>query len=142
MISCIFFSLCDHDSFSSSITSSIFRLFLRRCFSKSFRLSLISFKSDITGCCCWCFWFCNNSFFKLSRVLNFLPTDQYESVGVSLVQLLHFSIQLFLQLSHWFFCLFVEESSWKTLLLIAHKFVGYLSRISVGTHDELLSVLN
>ena len=61
MISCNFFSLCDHDSFSSSIIPSILRLFLRLRFSKSFSLSLISFKSGITGCfccCCWSFWFC------------------------------------------------------------------------------------
>ena len=55
---------------------------------------------------------------------NFLPTDQYETVGISLAQLLHFSIQDFLHLNDWFFCPFVQESSWKSLLLIAHEFAG------------------
>ena len=70
---CNLFSVCDHDSFSSSTAPSILRLFLRLRLSKLFNLSLLSIKPGITGCCCWwrCFWFCSNSLFRLSRALKF-----------------------------------------------------------------------
>ena len=119
MISCNFFSLCDHDSFSSSLIPSILRLFLRLRFSKSFSLSLISFKSGITGCfcCCWCFWFCSNSLFRLSRVLKFSShwsvwnCRDFFGSGTSF-------FNTAFSPSHYFFCPFVQVSSWKSLLLI------------------------
>lgn len=138
MIPCNYFSLCSHDSFYSSIIPSILnnlnnqpiidnhgnqknRLFQRLRFSKLFSLSLIS---RIAGCCCcsWCVWFCNNSFFKFSKILKFSSYWSLWNEVFFLVQILYFWIQCFLQLSHWFSCPFVQEKSWKSLLLIAHEF--------------------
>ena len=114
MIFCNFFSLCSHDSFSSSIIPSILRLFLQLRFSKSFSLSLNTVKSGITGCCCcWCFWFCSNSVFKLSRVLKFSSHWSVWNCGDFFSSAISFFNTRFLQLSHWFFCPFVQESSEK-----------------------------
>ena len=125
MISCNFFSLCDHNPFCSSIIPLILRLSLQLRFSKSFSLSLISFIIGITGCC-WYFWFYNNSFFKLSRVLKF-PSHwsvwncrNFSNSATSFFNTPFSPIKLLT------FLPFVQDSSWKSLLLIAHEFSGYL----------------
>ena len=129
MISCNFFSFCDHDSFSSSIIPSTLRLFLRLWFSKLSSLSLISFKSGITGCYCycwWCFWFWSNSFFKLSRVLKFSSHWSVWNCGDFFSSATSFFNTAFSSIRSLIFCPFVQELSWKCLLLFAHEFSGYL----------------
>ena len=117
----------------------------------------ISFKCGIIGCCfcfCWwCFWFPNNLNLRLSRVLKFSSHWSYESVGISLVYLLPFSLQRFLQLSHWFLSYHslshhwfkspVEKVCYWLLMNLQDIFnLIYSKYVFFRTHDELLSVLN
>ena len=94
---------------SSSIIPSIFRYFCEKNFlnrSACFWFLLpYAFTSSVAGCCCWwwCFWFCNNLFSKLSRVLNFFPANQYETVWIHLFQLLYFQYSVFCNRSLIFF---------------------------------------